>query len=92
MTDANNTGLRELANRYYLGELSFGAYRNERTRLLDHLTGQDCNEDAGEENTQPMPDKMTLRKTSTSRWLRSLWIVITILIMIAAVFLLINTS
>jgi hypothetical protein len=39
MDNTSNKGLRELAHKYYKGELSYESYRSERTRLLDKLTG-----------------------------------------------------
>ena len=83
MTVTNTTGLRELAHRYYLGELSYEAYRNDRTRLLDSMTGQAGDDDASRENTQPMPDKTRLMEASSKRRYRPLWIFLAILVMIA---------
>lgn len=92
MTHASSTGLRELAHRYYLGELSYEAYRDERTRLLDSLTGQPGDEDTSREDTQPMPDKTRLMGASSKHRRRPFWIFVAILIMIAALLWLTNTE
>lgn len=92
MTVTATTGLRELAQKYYLGELSYEVYRSERTRLLDNLTGQAGDDDTSREITQPMPDKTRLMEPSSGRRRRSLWIFIAILAMIAALLWLMNTE
>ncbi len=92
MTVANTAGLRELAHRYYVGELSYESYRDERTRLLDRLTGQAGDDDTSRDDTQPMPDKTRLMKASSKQRRRPLWLFMAILAMIAALVWLMNTE
>jgi len=84
MSDTSSYGLRELAHKYYLGELSYEAYRLERTHLLDRLTLED-DEDISESITRPMPQKSDASRTSGSSWQRSLLILIVLLISIVAI-------
>ena len=84
MSDTSSYGLRELAHKYYLGELGYEAYRLERTHLLDRLTLED-DEDISESITRPMPQKSDASHASGFRWLRSLLILLVLLISIIAI-------
>jgi len=82
MTDADGTFLRELAHRYYSGELDYASYRHARTELLDQLTR--AVDDLDSEITRPMPKKSRARRDSTRRR-RLVWVLIVIsVIMVSA--------
>jgi hypothetical protein len=84
MSNTSSYGLRELAHKYYQGELSYDSYRQERTQLLDRLTLRD-DEEISEPITRPMPEKSDASSASGFRWLRSLLILIVLLTSIVAI-------
>ena len=84
MNNGDNKELHELAQRYYLGELSYESYRSNRTQLLDRLTHQP-EDDLDSEDTKPMFEQTRLMPSAASRWQQSVWLLMAALIMIVAV-------
>ena len=84
MSDGRSYGLRELAHRYYTGELSFESYRRERTQLLDRLT-LELDDDASEPVTQPMLAKPGVPHASGWRRVSSLLMLIVLIMIIIAI-------
>lgn len=84
MSDTSSYGLRELAHKYYMGELSYELYRHQRTQLLDGLTQQD-DDDSIEPATRPMQEKPGASQASGFRWPHSLLILIMLLLTILVI-------
>ena len=83
MSDGRGYGIRELAHKYYTGELSFESYRRQRTQLLDRLTRMH-DDDASEPITQPMLAKPGVPHASGLSRVPSLLILIVLIMIIIA--------
>ena len=90
MSEANSSGLRELAHRYYTGELSYESYRSERTSLLDGLT-QPSAYLMSTSDTRPMSEKTHVAPAS-SRRRHPVWILIMIVVLIAVLIWLLKSG
>ena len=88
MGDTGNKGLRELAQEYYQGKLSYEAYRSERTQLLDRITDQADADKTNVSNTGRTLEMTEMMRTTDQtqavylRWQRRLWILLIVLITI----------
>jgi hypothetical protein len=90
VSEADSSGLRELAHRYYTGELSYESYRSERTSLLDRLTQQSAYQ-MSTSNTRPMLEKTRVVPVS-SRRRHPVWILILIVVLIAVLIWLLRSG
>jgi len=90
VSEAKSTDLRELAHRYYTGELSFESYRIKRTSLLDRLTQQSTYQ-MSTSDTRPMQERTRVMLVS-SRWRRPVWILIMIVVLIAVLIWLLKSG